>query len=93
MTIGPITTVASAISPDRNASQIPEHGARRSVDQTEVRATLTSNIASLSSLVAQAMQTPATQHQRVDILRAAISSGSYAINAGDIATSILRELG
>jgi len=93
MTIGPITTVASEITNDRNTAQVRGQSRQGFAERSGVRATLTADVDSLSSLVAQAMQTTAIQQRRVEALRSAISNGSYTPDAHEIATSILEGLG
>jgi flagellar biosynthesis anti-sigma factor FlgM len=93
MTIGPITTVASNISPESSPSQVRERSAQQPVEQTEVNTTLTTDFTSLRSLVAQAMETGGTQQHSVDALRTAISSGNYPIDTSQVAISMLKELG
>ena len=91
MTIDPIGSAAAGVSANRNAKQVTDSNAAYFPASDGVRATLSGDTASVSSLVARAMQTPAVRQQRVEALRLSISNGGYPIDAGEIANSMLRE--
>ena len=80
--------IASEQSPKKVAGQ-----SAGSVDSTdsEDRTTLTSDSSSVSSLVSQAMSTPASRHELVSQLKQAVSSGKYRIDAEAIAASMVNE--
>jgi len=91
MIIDPIRSAATGISADTNAKQVKDSNSTNFPEGEGVRATLSSDTASVGSLVARAMQTPAVRQDRVDALRTSIRNGSYPIDAGEIASAMLRE--
>jgi len=93
MMIDAIGSVTPAITTQQDSRQIndKESDAAISVDKPGIRTTLTSGAASVSSLVAQAMQVPAIRQGYVEDLRLSIRGGQYRIDPGEIAASILQE--
>lgn len=55
------------------------------------RTTLSSDTASLQSLVGTAMNSPEIRQDKVDSFRASISNGSYELDANKIASSMIDE--
>jgi negative regulator of flagellin synthesis FlgM len=66
-----------------------ENAAKAGLSQTEDRATLTSDSASVGSLVSTALNSPAVRQDKVDSLKQAVNSGQYDLNPGKIAASII----
>ncbi len=65
----------------------PQASQRAGSDQTEVR--LSSRAAELSQMEAQLAAVPLVDRARVENIKETIASGQYAINSGNIATSLL----
>lgn len=57
----------------------------------EDHATLTSDSASVGSLVSTAMSSPGIRQDKVDSLKQAVNSGQYDLNPGAIAASMIDE--
>jgi flagellar biosynthesis anti-sigma factor FlgM len=81
-------------SADRTTRQIstaeaPETQSPISQDRT----TLQSDAASTKPLVAKVLSFPPVRQNRVDALRQSISTGSYKIDVGKIATALTAEAG
>lgn len=57
----------------------------------EDRTTLSSDTASLQSLVSTAMSSPEIRQDKVDSLRTAVSGGTYPLDANKIALSMIDE--
>lgn len=92
MIIDAVGTATNEIAADRNTKQIKDGGAIFE-GKPGVRATLTSDTASVDSLVARAMQAPAIRQSQVDALRLSIRDGNYKVDPGEIADSMLKEQG
>ena len=74
---------AQKVKADRAAASGP--------DSDGDRTTLSSDTASLQSLVSTAMNSPEIRQDKVDSLRASISSGNYQLDANKIASSMINE--
>lgn len=61
------------------------------IQANEDRTTLTSDQASVSSLVGTAMQSPEIRQDKVAALQHAISNGQYQLDPGKIAASMIDE--
>jgi len=57
--------------------------------QGEDHATLTSDSASVGSLVSTAMRSPEIRQDKIDSLKQAVNSGQYDLNPGAIASSMI----
>jgi flagellar biosynthesis anti-sigma factor FlgM len=93
MNIDSIRSAGVGISADKNPSQVKGGVSWNSAESQGVRATLSSDVSAVGALVTRAMQTPSVRQDRVDALRASVGSGSYSINADQIAASMLKEQG
>ena len=91
MMIDPIASAAIGISTDTPAKQVKDSNNAKFSEGDGVRATLSSDTASVGTLVGRAMQTPAVRQDAVIALRTSIRNGSYPIDAGEIASAMLRE--
>jgi len=85
------SNAANQIASEQSPKQVS--GAKREHDagHVESTATLSTDSVSISSLTAQAMQTPEVRQDKVDALRQAISTGNYKLDPLQIAGSILSE--
>jgi flagellar biosynthesis anti-sigma factor FlgM len=70
-----------------NAQNIPATESDSSGDRT----TLTSGSSSVSSLVSEAMQSPAIRQDKVQSLQQAVSSGQYKLDPDKIAGAMIDE--
>jgi flagellar biosynthesis anti-sigma factor FlgM len=85
-------TAASQIATEPNAQQVNANSVPASgVAGGEDRTTFTSDAQSLSSLVRSAMSSPETREDKVASLQHAVSSGTYQLDPGEIATSMIDE--
>jgi negative regulator of flagellin synthesis FlgM len=83
------------------ASQIANEAAPKQVNAEDFasinpgnagdRTTLTSTQQSLNALVSTAMSSPEIRQDRVDSLKQAIANGTYELNPGKIASSMIDE--
>ena len=85
-------TAASQLANEPNAKQVsannvPSSGASVGEDRT----TFKSDTQSLSSLVTAAMSTPETRDDKVASLQQSISNGTYQLDPGKIAASMIDE--
>lgn len=92
MRIDLMNSAASQLAQESGAQAVSgENSAAAASQASEDRATLTSDQASVSQLVATAMQTPEIRQDKVAALQQAISSGQYALDPASIAASMLNE--
>jgi negative regulator of flagellin synthesis FlgM len=90
MRIDLFNSAASELSSERASQKATgENSAKSGQLQGEDRATLTSDSASVGSLVSTALSSPEVRQDKVDSLKQAISSGQYELNPGKIAKSII----
>jgi negative regulator of flagellin synthesis FlgM len=90
MRIDLFNSAASELSSERASQKATaENAAKSGQPQAEDRATLTSDSASVGSLVSTALSSPEVRQDKVDSLKQAISSGQYELNPGKIAKSII----
>ena len=83
---------ASQIANEPNAKQVgANNGATSVLAGGEDRTTLTSDTQSLGSLVSTAMSSPEIRREKVDSLTQAVSSGTYQLDPGKIAASMIDE--
>jgi flagellar biosynthesis anti-sigma factor FlgM len=94
MRIDLYNSTASEIASENNAKQVGGASAEGTAPAgAEDRATLTSDSATVGSLVSKALNSPEIRQGNVDQLRAAVSSGKYELDPGKIAASIIDEQG
>ena len=85
-------TAASQIAVEPNAQQVSANsGPASGVAGGEDRTTLTSDTQSLRSLVSAAMSSPEIREDRVASLQQAVSNGTYQLDPGKIASSMIDE--
>jgi flagellar biosynthesis anti-sigma factor FlgM len=85
-------TVGSQIATEQNSKQVNASNASASgVAGGEDRTTFTSDTQSLSSLVNAVMSMPEIREDKVASLQQAISNGSYQLDPGQIASSMIDE--
>ena len=85
-------SAASQIATEANAPQVSANGASASgVAGGEDRTTFTSDTQSLSSLVKAAMGSPELREDKVASLQQAVSNGTYQLDPGKIAASMIDE--
>jgi negative regulator of flagellin synthesis FlgM len=90
MRIDLFNSAASELSSERTSQKATaDNAAKSGQPQGEDRATLTSDSASVGSLVSTALSSPEVRQDKVDSLKQAISSGQYGLNPGKIAKSII----
>ncbi|HUD55490.1 MAG TPA: flagellar biosynthesis anti-sigma factor FlgM [Terracidiphilus sp.] len=83
---------ASQSANEPNAKQVgANNGATSVLAGGEDRTTLTSDTQSLGSLVSTAMNSPEIRQEKVDSLTQAVSSGTYKLDPGKIAASMIDE--
>lgn len=83
---------ASQIANEPNAKQVgANNGATSVLAGGEDRTTLTSDTQSLGSLVSTAMSSPEIRQEKVGSLTQAVSSGTYQLDPGKIAASMIDE--
>jgi negative regulator of flagellin synthesis FlgM len=93
MRIDLFNSTASEIAGDKDSKQVSTKNAATGSGQigSEDRTTLTSDSTSVGSLASTALQSPAIRQDKVDSLKAAVSSGQYQLDPGKIAASIIDE--
>jgi negative regulator of flagellin synthesis FlgM len=85
-------TTASQIAAEPNAKQVgPNSAAASGVAGGEDRTSFKSDTQSLSSLVSTAMSSPEIREDKVASLQQAVSNGTYQLDPGGIAASMLDE--
>ncbi|HEY6489183.1 MAG: flagellar biosynthesis anti-sigma factor FlgM [Terracidiphilus sp.] len=85
-------TAASQIAPETNSQQVSGNNpAASGVAGGEDRTTFTSDTQSLASLVSTAMKSPEIREDKVASLQQAINNGTYPLDPGKIASSMLDE--
>jgi negative regulator of flagellin synthesis FlgM len=85
-------TAASQIAAESSATQVSANNVSASGSSgAEDRTTLSSDTLSVSSLVSTAMNSPEIRQDKVDSLTQAVSSGTYQLDPGAIAGSMLDE--
>jgi negative regulator of flagellin synthesis FlgM len=83
---------ASQITSEPTAQQVKANRTAIAGSASEGdRTTLSSDTESLHSLVSTAMNSPEIRQDKVDSLRAAVSSGNYKLDANEIASSMIDE--
>ncbi len=83
---------ASQLASEATAQKVKaDRAAVNGSDGSGYQTTLSSDTASLQSLVSTAMNSPEIRQDKVDSLRASINSGSYQLDANKIASSIIDE--
>jgi flagellar biosynthesis anti-sigma factor FlgM len=92
MRIGLNSSAANQISGQQDPQQVAANGAGKMIYfPQEDRTTLTSDSASVQSMVSTAMQSPDVRQDKVASLRQAVNSGTYQLDPQQIASSILDE--
>ena len=96
MRIDPSNSAASQLSSDLSSQQVGTRaGAASSAKSQGIsdddRTTLTSDTASLASLVSAALSSPDVRQGRVDNLRQAISNGEYQVDPSNVAAAMVGE--
>jgi len=90
MRIDLYNSAASELSSGQASQKVSaENAAKSGQPQGEDRTTLTSDAASVGSLVSTALSSPEVRQDKVDSLRQAVNSGQYDLNPGKIAASII----
>ena len=90
MRIDPFNSTASQVSNEPASQQVAaQNAALSSSEGAGDRTTLTSDSASLSSLVGKALSSPEVRQDRVDSLKQSVSSGNYNLDPGKIASSMI----
>jgi flagellar biosynthesis anti-sigma factor FlgM len=85
-------TAASQLANEPNAKQVSANNVPTSGDSvSEDRTTFKSDTQSLSSLVTAAMSSPETRDDKVTSLQQSISNGTYQLDPGKIAASMIDE--
>lgn len=82
---------ASQIASEPNSKPVSAQNVNVSDVAGEDRTTLSSSQQSLSALVSSAMSSPEIRQDKVDILKQAIDSGTYKLDPGKIAESMIDE--
>jgi negative regulator of flagellin synthesis FlgM len=83
----PLTSVTRPVSSPAANGDSAVQGA------SEDRVTLGSSTASVQSLTAKAMSTPAIRQDKVEALQSAIQSGSYKVDPEEIASAMAADHG
>jgi flagellar biosynthesis anti-sigma factor FlgM len=92
MRIDVYSSTASQIASEQSTQQVGTQKSGSSGQAaTEDTATLTSDSASVGSLVSIAMGSPSTRQGMIDSLKQAVSSGTYELNPSAIASSMVDE--
>ncbi len=94
MRIDPFSAAASQLSSDLSSQQVGTQAAASAKSQgvaQDDRTTLSSDMASVGSLVSTALSTPEIRQGRVDSLRQAISNGEYQVDPASIAAAMAGE--
>jgi negative regulator of flagellin synthesis FlgM len=89
MRIDLYNSTASQIASEQSAQQVSGKNAASSQANGEDRATLTSDTASIGSLVSTAMNSPEIRQSLVDSLKQQVSSGQYELDPGQIAGAMI----
>jgi negative regulator of flagellin synthesis FlgM len=90
MRIDLFNSTVSELSSEQTSQKISaENVARSGQPDAEDRATLSSDSASVGSLVSTALSSPEVRQDKVDSLKQAVNSGQYDLNPGKIAASII----
>ena len=85
-------SAASQLASEPTAQKVrADRAAVVGADSDGVRTTLSSDTASVQSLVSTAMNSPEIRQDKVESLRTAINSGSYTLDANEIASSMIDE--
>ena len=79
------------VASNMNPKQVSQSGRSSASGAPEDRVTLASTQATVAAMTAQAMSSPQVRQDKVDALRQAVSNGSYKVDHGKIADSILAE--
>jgi len=83
---------ASHLASEATAQKVKaDRAAAMDGDSHGDRTTLSSDTAPVQSLVSTAMNSPEIRQDKVDSLRTAINSGNYALDANEIASSMIDE--
>ena len=83
---------ANQIATEATAKQVSAKNASASgLAVGEDRTTFTSDTQSLSSLVSTAMNSPEIRQDKVDSLKESVSNGTYQLDPGKIAASMIDE--
>jgi negative regulator of flagellin synthesis FlgM len=86
------STAASQVASEASSAHAAAQSAISSGKSgTEDRTTLTSDTASVNSLVSLALSSPAVRQDKVDTLRESVNSGTYEVDPSKIASSMLDE--
>ena len=85
------SSAANLASQDWTAHKAPQTAESAQTGATEDRVTLASAGPSVQSLTARAMQTPQIRQEKVDALRQAVASGSYAVDSEKTASAMAAE--
>ena len=81
---------AGELSSELSTQQVSAQNAAQAGNAaTEDHATLTSDSASLNSLVSAALASPEVRQDKVDSLRLSVSSGQYELDPAKIAASMV----
>jgi negative regulator of flagellin synthesis FlgM len=93
MRIDPLNSAAaSQVTTEPNSAHAAAQSAAHSAQAgTEDRTTLTSDTASVNSLVSLALNSPAIRQDKVDSLRESVNNGTYEVDPSKIASSMLDE--
>ncbi len=96
MRIDLFTTAGSQISSDLSSQQVGAQAGTQSAASSQGvseddRTTLTSDTASVSSLVSTALNTPEVRQDTVDSLRQAIGNGQYPVDPASVAAAMVGE--
>jgi negative regulator of flagellin synthesis FlgM len=96
MRIDAFNSAASQLSSDLSSQQVgsqanTQSSARSQGVSEDDRTTLTSDTASLASLVSTALSSPEVRQGRVDNLRQAISNGEYQVDPASVAAAMVSE--
>jgi flagellar biosynthesis anti-sigma factor FlgM len=90
MRIDLFNSAATELSSEQASQKVTaENAAKSGFSQAEDRATLTSDSASVGSLVSTALNSSEVRQDKVDRLKEAVNSGQYDLNPGKIAASII----
>ena len=94
MRIDPFSSVASQVSSDLSSQQLSAQAVASARSQgvaQDDRTSLSSDTASVNSLVSTALSSPEIRQGRVDNLRQAISNGEYQVDPASIAAAMVGE--
>ena len=85
-------SAASQLASEATAQKVKaDRAASTGADGDSDRTTLSSDTASVQSLVSTAMNSPEIRQDKVDSLRTAINSGNYKLDPNEIASSMIDE--